>query len=63
MVGRVELLDKPELFWEQPALERLYARLADEYELRERHAALERKLELIGRTATTVLELLHARRS
>ncbi|RMH37471.1 MAG: RMD1 family protein [Deltaproteobacteria bacterium] len=63
MVGRVEVLEKPELLWEHPELERLYARLEDEYELRERHSALERKLDLIAATASTVLELLQARRS
>lgn len=63
MVGRVEVTEKPELLWERPDLERLYLRLEDEYELRERHLALERKLDLISSTATTLLELLQARRS
>ncbi|MBD2023218.1 RMD1 family protein, partial [Leptolyngbya sp. FACHB-711] len=38
--------------------ERMYLRLEDEYEIRERHQALERKLNLITQTAETVLELL-----
>jgi uncharacterized Rmd1/YagE family protein len=63
MVGRVALSEKPELLWDHPQLERFYARLEDEYELRERHAALEEKMKLISRTAETVLGLLHARRS
>lgn len=63
MVGRVEIEEKPELLWENPELERLYLRLEDEYELRERHLALERKLELISRTAETVLGLLQDRRT
>jgi uncharacterized Rmd1/YagE family protein len=58
IVGRVEIVDKPELLWDAPALERLYLRLENEYEIRERHLALERKLELISRTAETVLDLL-----
>lgn len=62
-MGRVEVVDKPELLWEHPALERFYERLLDEFEIRERHVALERKLELVSRTAQTVLELLQARRS
>ena len=61
MVGRVEVTEKPEILWDHPELERLYARLEDEYELRERHVALERKLELITRTAQTALELLQSR--
>jgi uncharacterized Rmd1/YagE family protein len=63
MVGRVEVTEKPDLLWDHPQLERLYARLVDEYELSERHRALERKLELISRTAETVLGLVQARRS
>lgn len=63
MVGRVEVVEKPEMLWERPDLERLYNRLRDEYELRERHRALDRKLDLIARTAETVLELQQTRRS
>ena len=46
-----------------PELERLYAKLEDEYEIEERHRALERKLDLISRTAETVLDLLQTQRS
>ncbi|MDH5446858.1 MAG: RMD1 family protein [Gammaproteobacteria bacterium] len=63
MVGRVEVTEKPELLWERPELERLYLRLEDEFELHERHVALERKLELISRTAVTLLDLLQTNRS
>lgn len=59
IVGRVEIIDKPELLWEYPELDRLYLRLEDEYEIRERHLALERKLELVSRTAETALGLQH----
>lgn len=62
-VWRVEVTDKPEILWERPDLELLYTRLLDEYELEERHKALERKLELVARTASTALELLHNKRS
>ena len=58
IVGRVEIIDKPELLWDAPDLERLYLRLEDEYEIRERHQALERKLDLVSRTAETALELM-----
>lgn len=63
VAGRIEITDKPELLWERPDLERLYVRLEDEYELRERDIALDRKLELINRTANTLLSMLHNRRS
>ena len=62
-VWRVEVADKPEILWERPDLELLYTRLLDEYELEDRHKALERKLELVARTASTALELLHNKRS
>jgi uncharacterized Rmd1/YagE family protein len=62
-VGRVEVAEKPEITWEEPDLERLYLRLGEEYELRERDHALDRKLELISRTAQTVLDILYNRRS
>lgn len=63
MVGRVEVLDKPEVLWDRPQLERIYLRLEDEYELRERGRVLDRKLELIARTSETLLELMQNRRS
>ncbi len=62
-VGRAEIVDKPELLWEHPELERFYHRLEDEYELSERQRALDHKLQLIAATAGTLLDLLHNRRS
>jgi uncharacterized Rmd1/YagE family protein len=63
MVARAEVIDRPELLWEHPELEPLYLRLEDEFELRERVAILDRKLDLISRTAGTALDLLQKRRS
>jgi uncharacterized Rmd1/YagE family protein len=63
LIGRVEVTDKPDLVWDRPDLDRLWIRLADEFELRERQLALERKLELISRTARTALELIQANRT
>ena len=62
-LARVEAADKPEVLWDHPDLERLHARLSDEYELRERGAALERKLGWIGDTIQTLLSLLQAKRA
>jgi uncharacterized Rmd1/YagE family protein len=61
MVGRVEVREKPELLWENAALERFYMRLEREYELRERATSVERKLGLISRTAQCALDLLEQR--
>ncbi|MEQ8789633.1 MAG: RMD1 family protein [Pirellulaceae bacterium] len=63
IVGRLEVQEKPELMWERPDLEPLYQRLTHEYELRERHQALERKIQLVSDTVRTMLELLQNRRT
>lgn len=63
MVGRVEISEKPDTLWDHPDLEGLYLRMESEFEIRERYAALERKLNLISRTVQTVVELLHSKRS
>ena len=63
MVGRVEVAEKPEALWDRPDLERLFARLSDEYEIRDRGTALERKLDLVSRTTETLLELSQQKRS
>lgn len=63
MVGRVETGEKPDLLWDHPELDRLYARLAEEYELKERDQGLDRKLELISRTVVTLQSLLQSRSS
>lgn len=63
VVGRIEVDEKPDILWERADLERLHTRLAEEYELRDRHRALERKLELVARTAQTLLDLLQNERS
>ena len=63
LVGAAELLEKPDLLWDHPELDRLYARLEDEYEIRERHLALERKLQVVSGSAGKLLELAQAKRS
>jgi uncharacterized Rmd1/YagE family protein len=63
LVGRVEVTEKPELLWERPDLELLHLKLAEEYELKERELALERKLALVSRTAEVLLNLLQNKRS
>ena len=63
VASRVAVSEKPELLWDRPDLERLYARLEDEYELVERAEILNRKLTLIGETATLMTELIDTERS
>ena len=63
MVGRVGTSETPELLWEHPELDRLYMRLADEYELRDRDRALDRKLDIVSNTVETLLSLVQTRSS
>ncbi|MGL4186352.1 MAG: RMD1 family protein, partial [Thiotrichaceae bacterium] len=44
-------------------LQGLYLQLEDEFELQERHVALERKLQVISNTAETLLDLLQTQQS
>jgi uncharacterized Rmd1/YagE family protein len=61
--GRVAIAEKPDALWDRPDLERLYARLEDEYELKERVDALNRKLAVIAETANTLADIIDTRRS
>lgn len=63
VVGRVAVEEKPDVLWDRPDLERLYARVEDEFEIRERAGALKSKLEVIGETATALTDLLDTERS
>jgi len=57
MVGRAEIGDKPEILWDSPHLEGLYASMEDEFELKSRQSALGRKLGLISDTAQTLSDV------
>jgi uncharacterized Rmd1/YagE family protein len=61
--GRVAVAEKPDVVWDRPDLDRLYARLEDEYELKERAEALARKLAVIADTAEVLTDIIDTRRS
>jgi uncharacterized Rmd1/YagE family protein len=61
--GRVAVEEKPDVLWDRPDLERLYARLEDEYELKERAETLKRKLVTIVETARTLTDMIDANRA
>jgi uncharacterized Rmd1/YagE family protein len=61
--GRVAVAEKPDVVWDRPDLDRLYARLEDEYELKERAEALSRKLAVIAETAEVLTDIIDTRRS
>jgi uncharacterized Rmd1/YagE family protein len=61
--GGVAVEEKPDALWDRPDLERLYSRIEDEYELRERATALNRKLAVVGDTAQVLTDLIDTERS
>lgn len=63
VVGRAQIGEKPDLLWDHPGLDRLYARLEAEFELGDRARAIERKLEVVGDAADVLLNLVQDKRS
>ena len=61
--GRAAVAEKPDVVWDRYDLERLYARLQDEYELKERAEALSRKLAVIAETAEVLTDIIDTKRS
>ncbi len=61
--GRVAVEEKPDILWDHSSLERLYARLEDEYELNERAKAVTQKLNVIVETGQTLTDILDVDRS
>ena len=61
--GLVAAAEKPDVLWERPDLERFYARLEDEYELKERAGLLTRKLTVISNTGRALTNIIDTERS
>jgi uncharacterized Rmd1/YagE family protein len=61
--GRIAFAEKPDILWEHPELERLYARLEDEFEIVERGTLLNGKVTVLASAAETFTELIDATRS
>jgi required for meiotic nuclear division protein 1 len=61
--GRVAVEDKPDVLWDRPDLERLYGRLEDEYELKERGETLKHKLDVVVETVRVLTDIIDADRS
>lgn len=65
MVGKIEITEKPALLWEYAQLDFLYEKLMEDMEIVDRQKILDRKIELISRTAQTSLDFIqfkHANR-
>jgi uncharacterized Rmd1/YagE family protein len=63
MSGRIAIEEKPDVLWDRGDLERLYARVEDEYELRERANALRHKLQVIEETTRALTDIIDTERS
>lgn len=61
--GSIAVEEKPDVLWDHPQFERMHARLADEYELKERTATLARKLRSISDTTGALTDLIDTQRS
>jgi uncharacterized Rmd1/YagE family protein len=61
--GRVAIEEKPDVLWDRSDLERLYARLGDEYELKERANAVSHKLAIIHETTQALTDIIDTERS
>jgi uncharacterized Rmd1/YagE family protein len=60
--GRVAIEEKPDVLWDRSDLERLYARLGDEYELKERANALGHKLAIVHETSRALTDIIDTER-
>ena len=63
VAGPVEIAEKPDILWDKPQLERLYSRLEDEYELKERAESLNRKLAVIAESSQVLTDIIDTSRS
>jgi uncharacterized Rmd1/YagE family protein len=63
MVNKIEVLEKPIILWDHFELEPLHKQLVEDLEINERQIILERKIELISRTARISLDVLQQHHS
>lgn len=63
VTGTVQVGERPDLLWDHPELDRLYARLEGEYELKERAGELERKLDALGDFGTILADIVQDKRA
>ena len=63
LTGTAQADERPDLLWDLPELDRLYARLEAEYELKERAEALEHKFATLGDFAEALLDIAQDKRA
>ena len=58
----LHLLDKPDAVWDDPAMDRIYADLREEFDLADRYGALEMKLRSVQEALELILDVARDRR-
>lgn len=62
-VSSLSLFDKPNETWEREEIEKLYDRLRDQYELRDRFDILNEKIDFLSENNTTLLNFITAQKA
>lgn len=57
LAGRVETTEKPSILWDRSDFDAFHNEVAEEFELTERQTVIDRKLEVISRTAQIYLDV------
>lgn len=63
VTGMVQVDERPDVLWDNPQLDRLYARLENEYELKERADVLNTKFSALGDFADALVEIARDKRA
>lgn len=63
MLGVAGVRERPEVLWERSDLGDLFDRLSLEFEIQDRAAELDGKVEVVSDTARTILDMMHSKRS
>ena len=63
LTGTAQVDERPDVLWDHPELDRLYARLEAEYELKERAEVLARKFGALGDFTEVLLDIVQDRRA
>ncbi|MFC1638683.1 RMD1 family protein [Patescibacteria group bacterium] len=63
IIGKLSLLDKPDITWEEEDAERLHAALRKQFELDDRFSILRDKIDFLQESSRIVLDVLDARKS
>lgn len=62
-VSSLSLFDKPHEAWENPAIEELYIKLRNEYELRDRFDVLNEKINFLSENNVTLLNFINSEKA